>query len=331
MTYGIRTFDSSGNVVFDSTTIDVVHGAAVVDVFTIGSVTSGSKSYPELAGYSCDVLGINIYNPSDLSVYSSPNISIDHASGHPIVSWSPGSQWYAGGGIVVVLTRTVVADAQYGLKVSSLAGDLILSDFTLAFKKISPALIDSGYWPGGISGQLAAWPQAVYRFESAGPVLPMIKPSGYFALLGVTNPAPGIWDAYTVGYVSDVIGFSSQSAVECGPYGMAVFRPDGAVAWDSSYAPMVLRDAASIAVGGTASVNGGADPYWLVGSPGYRIYGPGSGYSWELISFWQIGGTEPTYTLSRPEQYLAVAAYDRGSGTLGYGAKSAYVLDNSFY
>lgn len=333
MSFGLATFDAAGVEIFNSTAVDLAVAAAVVDSFTVSAGGAGSQQYPDYAGFVFQLVVINTYNYSDLSIYSTPSASVDYGAGYPVVSWSPGSEWYAGGATIIVLAVSAPSRTNYGLHIVSPDGILLLSEATRALKKISGAVISSGTWPGGIPGQITAFSSYLYRFTSDTPIIPMVRSSGgIFGILGLNQVSSSVWDVLVIGDVVDCVAFATQPTVECGEYGMAIYTHSGDVAWDSSYYPMVLRGTANVVGAGSASINGGVLPYLLVGSAGWRIYTPPfSSYSWDAAALWQLSGTGPTYSVSRPETWVAQVGYDRGNSSVGYGAKAAFSLDMSFY
>lgn len=331
MSFGLAIYNSGGTEVFNSDTIDLMHGAAVVDTFYVAAGAAGSQAYLDYAEYTFQVLCVPQFVAGTVQVYTGPIVTVAHDAGYPVISWSASSPWPAGGWIIV-LTDTVVSEADFGLLVASSGGQLILGGQFTSYKKLSGVLVGSGTWPGGYAGQITAFPQYQYRFSSSGPIIPLVRPSGgAFGLLGVTQSG-STWDVYAVGAVADVIAFAPQDALpDPTGYGVSLFGTSGEIQWDSSYPPMILRDTASVAVGGSDSLNGGAVPYYLVGTPGWRTYSTG-GMSWDLIALWQatsLGGS--MYSLSRPETYLFNYSFERGNSAFGHAASPAISLDGGYY
>lgn len=81
MSYGI-TFKSAAASYNDSTP-----GVTFVTLINIPGNTSGSRSFPQLAGFTLSWTRFTV----SASAFGLANISVSYTLGYPVLSWSPGS------------------------------------------------------------------------------------------------------------------------------------------------------------------------------------------------------------------------------------------------
>lgn len=80
MSYGIKIVNSNGRV-YDSSSIP----AMLYEVFTIIGGSSGSKAYPELAGYTVDCA---MSKTSQDAIETTSDHSVSYDLGYPVVKWA---------------------------------------------------------------------------------------------------------------------------------------------------------------------------------------------------------------------------------------------------
>jgi hypothetical protein len=80
MSFGARIVLNNGRVIDSSKLTGLVH-----DVFVVGGATSGTKGYPELAGYVI-YAAVQKFIASPAGVITA---SVSYAAGYPAVNWSP--------------------------------------------------------------------------------------------------------------------------------------------------------------------------------------------------------------------------------------------------
>ena len=100
MSFGISILQSNGQT-FDSTTAP----GSIVDLFTAGANTSGSKAYPNLVGFNLftGTCAAPSSGTAGQGLYMAVT-SISYPSGIPTVSWSPGAGTYG----IYVATQIIV-------------------------------------------------------------------------------------------------------------------------------------------------------------------------------------------------------------------------------
>lgn len=88
MSQGVKFVLSNGRT-YDSSSVPV----SFVDVITIAGGSSGSRAYPELAGFTldCSTLKQSSSTSENLSDHS-----VAYSAGYPVVSWAPSRTGRAG-------------------------------------------------------------------------------------------------------------------------------------------------------------------------------------------------------------------------------------------
>jgi hypothetical protein len=80
MSYGIKVVTNSGQVIDTS----VIPGT-IYDIFVVGGSSSGSRSYPELQGFTI-YASIQKFAAQPNAI---TNTSISYSPGYPVLSWFP--------------------------------------------------------------------------------------------------------------------------------------------------------------------------------------------------------------------------------------------------
>lgn len=87
MSYGIKCVTANGKV-YDTSSIP----AMLYEVLSISGGSSGSKAYPELAGFHIDCA---TYKYSQDAIESLSDHKITYDAGYPVLSWTPTRKGYS--------------------------------------------------------------------------------------------------------------------------------------------------------------------------------------------------------------------------------------------
>ena len=97
MSFGLQVTNDYGQVIDTSK-----FTCTVYEIFTVSGGSSGTRSYPNLAGFTI-FAGIEKYSP-DPALQS--GVSIAYGAGYPVLSWSPiGNGAGAGTNTIVVVIK----------------------------------------------------------------------------------------------------------------------------------------------------------------------------------------------------------------------------------
>lgn len=331
MSYGLEIFNAAGTKVFSSASLGPVHAMAIADVVQVPAGGGSSKSYPELAGGTLAAFAIAEGSVALAQPFSSPVASTGVTNGVPFVSWTGGT---LPGRIYVFCTA--LASNGFGLLVNSDQGALVVSDRTENWRCIGSGVrATTGGWPAWGTG---SYPQtaSTWDFTSTAPILPFIKPNGTqrFSLLWIERRSATVWRVYVSGSVADVIAFVPPSVPPPDmTHGLNVFRADGSLAWRSSYVPLVVRGATSVANNDDELFypppSAGTNLYALTSSPGFRRIARAGDPRWldEYMSRFSIDGG----VVSRKEVKVADYFQTGDLLSIGYGPLPIFYLNYNDY
>lgn len=257
MAYGIEIFKPDGSSIFDSDS----KAFGIYDVFYIERNTSGSKSYPELAGYTIDCNAVMTSNLEGIFGNAPRQFSISYSSGYPIVSWTYNPAYVAGSlnyaqMRVFIILKTAPAISTYGFIVKNEQNEVSSTDFTRNYQYIGDATLASHtdvniyvdsrlevtiscaevpiVFVQNIEGQVASttriwWTGSVWRIR----------------IMKSTNTIPR------------VLCFVPSSTAGTG-YGLQVFSSSGAIEFDSTALLLSARSYANYIVPNTTYTGSGA-------------------------------------------------------------------------
>lgn len=256
MSFGLQTFDASGNLVFDSNS----RAFSMYDVFTIPRRTRSSKAYPELAGCTIDIhAAIN----TDLvgQFGNAPRLfSISYAAGYPVVSWDY-NEAYANASlnyaemVVFVVIKTSPTANTFGFLVNNDEFELASTDFTKNYAYIGDATlvthVDTNVYTDGF---------AEYSISSSVIPIPFVENvEGQLTSVTRVRLVSGSWRIRVVkssNVVPRVLCFAPVTSVGAG-HGVQVFSSSGDVDFDSTKRVLSAASYANYVVASTAYSNNG--------------------------------------------------------------------------
>lgn len=311
MSYGLNLYDGQGRLHLSSDSM----AFSIVDVFTTGVNTNGSKAYPELAGKTIQIQTSGrggVYEFT--SGYLPYTFSVDYALGYPRVSWSLNSQyrlsgsWYFAHVVYVALLR-VPASLEYGFEASNSSGELVASYTSRNYQYIGLATTQSNF-----GNQTYTHGHMTASIVSPGgePLFFVENIQGQFAFV---QHVARSGDSYTARIAKNtssiprVLCFAQSSATQIGSgYGLALFGPSGEVFLDSTKS--ILSSPLYITKTTPSTATSGNDALYTI--PGTNVLSTTGGhipYSSACMSTaGAFCGTQVNYSGSRylKDNYVAI-------------------------